>query len=54
MDNKNNPEKSSATKIGKYIPCRYSMSTIWAFSHRENKYIVWRRLYEEICMKKFC
>ena len=24
----NNPEKSSTTKIGEHIPCRYSMSTI--------------------------
>ena len=28
----NNPEKSSTTtKIGEHFPCRYSMSTIWAF-----------------------
>ena len=26
----NNLEKSSTTKIGKHIPCGYSMSTIWA------------------------
>ena len=25
----NNPENSSATKIGEHDPCRYSMSTIW-------------------------
>ena len=25
---KSNPEKSSTTKIGEHIPCRYSMSTI--------------------------
>ena len=27
----NNPEKSSTTKIGEYIPCGYS-TTIWAFN----------------------
>ena len=26
----NNPENSSTTKIGEHIPCRYSISTIWA------------------------
>ena len=31
----NNPEKYSATKPGEYIPCGYSMSTIWAFDHIE-------------------
>ena len=32
-----NQENSSTTKIGKHIPCRYSMSMIWAFdwSHGE-------------------
>ena len=31
IDNcKNNPEKSSATKIGNHIPCGYSVPTIWA------------------------
>ena len=30
-----NPEKSSTTKIGKHIPCGYSMSTIWWFDHIE-------------------
>ena len=29
----NNPENSSRTKVGKHIPCGYSMSTIWAFDH---------------------
>ena len=27
----NNPEKSSNAKLGEHIPCRYSMSTIWAY-----------------------
>ena len=46
----NNTENSSATKIGEHIPCGYSMSTIWAFDHIENK----RTLHcEKYCMKKF-
>ena len=35
---KNNPEKSSGTKIDKHIPCEYSMSTIWAFGNIEIKH----------------
>ena len=27
----NNPEKSSTTKVGKHIPCGYSVSRIWTF-----------------------
>ena len=27
----NNSEKSLTTKIGKYIPCGFSMSTIWEY-----------------------
>ena len=42
----NNPEKSPTMKIGEYIPCGYSMSTIWGFDHIENKH--------KDCMKKFC
>ena len=38
---KNNPEKSSITKIGKHILCQYSKSTIWAIDHIENKQSVW-------------
>ena len=38
----NNPENSSATKIGEYILFRFSMSTIWAFDHIENKYTIYR------------
>ena len=33
----NNPEKSSTTKIDKYIPCEYSMSNIWVIDDIENK-----------------
>ena len=52
IDNcKNNPEKSSTTKIWKHIPCRYSTSTIWAFGHIEKKHNLYHR---EDCMKKFC
>ena len=29
----NNPEKFSTRKIGKYISCGYSMSTIWGLDH---------------------
>ena len=32
----NNPGNSSTIKIGEHNPCRYSMSTIWAFDHIEN------------------
>ena len=47
----NNPEISSTTKIEKYIPCRYSMSTIWAFDHIENKHSL---DHGEDCMNMFC
>ena len=32
----NNSKKSSTTKIAEHIPCGYSMSTIWVFSHIED------------------
>ena len=38
----NNPENSSTKKIGEHIPCGYSMSTIWAFDHIENKHTLYR------------
>ena len=47
----NNPEKSSTTKIGEHVPCGYSMPTIWAFDHIENKNTSYRR---KDCLKKFC
>ena len=31
----NNPKKFSTTKLTKHIPCRYTMSTIWAFDNIE-------------------
>ena len=37
----NNPEKSSTTKLGEYIPFGYSMSTIWAFDNIENKHTLY-------------
>ena len=47
----NNPERYSATKTGEYIPCGYSMSTIWAFDHIENKHTLYR---VEDCIEMFC
>ena len=44
-------EKSTTTKIGEHIPCGYSMLTIWALDHIENKYNLHRG---KNCMKKFC
>ena len=44
----NNPENSSTTKIGEYIPCGCSMSTIWGFNHIGDVQTLYRkRLYEE-------
>ena len=47
----NNIENSFTAKVGGHIPCGYSISTIWAFDSKENKYNVYRG---EDCMKKFC
>ena len=47
----NNPENSSATKIGQHIPCGYSMLTIWAFNNTENKHTLY---CGEDYMKNFC
>ena len=47
----NNPEKSSTTKATEYIPCRYSISTIWTFDNTENKQTSYRW---EDCVKNFC
>ena len=46
----NNSEKSSTIKIGEYNPCRYSISTIWAFDNMVDKHSIYRG---EHCMKKF-
>ena len=37
----NNPENFSTTKIGEHILCGYSVSTIWAFDHIENKHTLY-------------
>ena len=47
----NTPENSSTTKIGKHIPCGYSMSTTWVFDNIENKHTFY---CGEDCMKRFC
>ena len=45
----NNLENSSTMKIGKHIPCGYSMSIVLGFNHIEGK----RTLYKgKDCMKK--
>ena len=46
-----NLETLSTTKVGKYIPCGYSLLTIRIFDDIENKYNVCRG---ESRMKKFC
>ena len=47
----NNPENYLTAKIGEHIPCGYSMSTIWAFDHKENKHNL---CCGNDCMKNFC
>ena len=47
----NNSEKSSIRKVGKHIPCGYSVSTIWGFNQIEDKHTLYR---EQDCMKKIC
>ena len=44
-------ENSSTSKIGEHIPCRYSVSPVWAFDHIENKHTLY---CGKDCMKKFC
>ena len=48
---KNHPQKKYLNIVVEYIPCGYSMSTIWTFDGIENNYDVNRGKY---CMKKFC
>ena len=48
---KNNPEKSSTTKLGENTLSGFSMSTISSFKSIENKHDVYRA---KDCMKKFC
>ena len=48
---KNNPEKSSTTKVSKHIQSGFSMSTRSLFMSIENKHDVYKG---KDCMKKFC
>ena len=48
---KNNPEKSSTTKVSEHIPSSFSMSTISSFKGIDNKVNVYRGKH---CMKNFC
>ena len=48
---KNNPEKSSTTKIGKHISCGCSIPAIWAFDHVKNRHSLY---HGEDCMESFC
>ena len=48
---KNNPEKSSRTKVTEHIPSGFSMSTILLFKDLENKHDLYRI---RDCMKTFC
>ena len=47
----NNPENSSTTETGVYIPCGYSVPTIWVFDGIENKHTLYRK---KDYMKKLC
>ena len=38
-------------KIGEYIPCGYSILTIWTFDQTKNKHTLYRG---KDCMKTFC
>ena len=48
---KNNPEKSTTTKVSKHIASALSISTISSFKEIENKHDVYRG---KNCMEKFC
>ena len=50
MDFKDNPENSSTTKVGKYNPSGFSMSTILLFTSTENKHDVY---IDKYCIKSF-
>ena len=47
----NNPQISSARKIGEHSPCRYLLSTIWGFAQIVNKHFLY---CGKDCMKEFC
>ena len=40
---KNNPEILPTSKVGRHIPCMYSISRIWTFDYRENKHSLYLR-----------
>ena len=46
----NNPENSSTTKVDEYIPCGYSMSSIWGIclNSKQPYFILCKRLYEKV------
>ena len=46
-----NPQISSTIKIGEYIPCGYSMWTIWGFDHIKKTPTSYRK---KDWMEKFC
>ena len=48
---KNKPENSYTSKVGKHIPSGFSMSTISSFKNVENNHDIYRG---KNCMKKFC
>ena len=48
---KNNPKKSSATKLSEHIPLGISMPTAQQFKSIENRHDVYR---DKDCMKKRC
>ena len=48
---KNNPEKSSAEKVGEHIPYGYSMFTIWKFDGIEDNH---DKYIGEDYIEKFC
>ena len=50
MDEQKNPENFSISKTGEHILCAYSMSTIWAFDHIENKHTLYNG---KDCMETF-
>ena len=37
----NNPENTSAIKVGEHIPCGYLISTIWTFDHIGKKHTLY-------------
>ena len=47
---KNNPMKTSTTKVGEHISCGYSVSTIWTFDGTKTKHELYRG---NGCMKRF-